>query len=174
MIAVIVVFNIKAVAKDDPLSPIQLDKGNICGIEVGYNIRELLYDGAKVTVERVMGEGDFYLKYNFNIDTCGIVSAVTDDNGDVYRVRIGPNKYETADGARVGMTLRKLKVIYPKAVLVFQFDGMDNVGSHYSFSIEKLGAFSIDASSIIKKCGDKFPNCEEYMMDLKSHNFFTY
>ncbi|MBL4602306.1 MAG: hypothetical protein JKY84_06160 [Emcibacteraceae bacterium] len=168
------IFNIKAIAQDNTLSPIQLEKGDICGIVAGINIREILYEGSKVTVERIMGEGDFYLKYNFDVENCAIVSAITDDNGDVFRVSIGPSKYVTAGGAHVGMTLRELKIIYPKAILAFQFDGMGSSGGQYSFSIDKLGVFTIDASSIMKKCGDKFPYCEDYMMGLKTVNFFTY
>lgn len=156
-----------------PFAPVQFEKGYICGLEVGHNIRELIYDGADVKVERYMVEGIFYLRYHFNIEHCGIVSVELDNDDVAFRLSTTLTEYTTKDGANVGMTLRQLKEIYPEAELMVQI-GDHEILQTYSFSIDGLGVFTIDASSIMNKCGDEYPNCEEYMHDLKSVNFFTY
>ena len=69
------ILNAVVMAQDDPLSPVQLEKGYICGIEAGYNIREFLYEGSHVTVERLMGEEEYFLKYN-NYSYCFITCSI--------------------------------------------------------------------------------------------------
>lgn len=154
-----------------PFAPVQLEKGYICGLEIGLNFRKLLQADIEAKVESFMAEGDYYLRYHLDIFECGTVSVEVDDNDNIIRLSTTLTDYSTKEGAKVGMSLRELKKIYPDAYLVFQ---IDTIGFFYSFVIDELGAFTIDASSISEQCGEDHPDCEKYMLDLKSHDFFTF
>lgn len=149
-----------------------LKKGNICDITTGTDIRELIYEGAMVTVERDMWEEVYILKYTFDIMECGKVAAYTNPSGIVFTVSTIDSDLRTKEGAYVGMTVNELLEIYPKGRLI-RHDMpylMEEFGYH--FFIEGLGSFIIHAEAILEKCNyDRFGKCMEMAKDLKSVKF---
>lgn len=159
--------------KEEVYAPVQLEKGYICGMEVGHNIRELLYDGADVTVKRTMVEGNYYLTFYINIEQCGKVEIQVDDNDIVDGLSTSLTGYTTKEGARVGMTLKEVKALYPDGQLSARF--FTDATSLYSFYLpEDQGQFDFDGTGIQEKCGKSLADCGPFLDELKSVRFFTY
>lgn len=152
----------------------ELSKGKICSLTVGSKIQDLKHLDRSATAEKVMLEGEYYLKYAFKLEGCGVVKALLEgDNATVYRLETTSTDLFTKEGAHVGMSLDKLRSIYPGGKLAFQWDGPGD--ALYSFIHPQLdGVFVFDASGIINECGSKHPNCEEYMSELRAVSFFTF
>ncbi|HPF47919.1 MAG: hypothetical protein KDF58_00440 [Alphaproteobacteria bacterium] len=175
MIYIIFLFEFfPAFSEESPLAPVQLEKGYICGIQAGENIKDQLYDGAEVTVERAMGEESYSLKYIFHIQDCGDVSATTNDAGFISRISIGQGKFMTQEGARVGDPFSRLKKLYPEGKLFLPEAYYEGPEYGYYYKIDQLGFFEFDATAIMEKCGYSMDMCLAFLDGLKSSKFVTY
>ncbi|MEZ5759185.1 MAG: hypothetical protein R3D86_13275 [Emcibacteraceae bacterium] len=163
-----------AFAEESPFAPVQLESGYICGIQAGENIKDQLFDGAEATVERVMGEESYSLKYIFHIQDCGDVSATTNDAGFISRISIGQGKFTTQEGARVGDPFSRLKELYPAGKLFLPEAYYEGPDYGYYYKIDQLGFFEFDATAIMEKCGYSMDKCLAFLDDLKSIKFVTY
>ncbi|MCP5381721.1 MAG: hypothetical protein H6912_05070 [Kordiimonadaceae bacterium] len=152
----------------------QFSKGNICDIKVGDVIGDLLNDGEKVEVVKESGEGRSYFIFNVKVLSCGFVKTYVDDHWTkIFRLESDFKKYTTSRGARVGMTLKEIKALYPDGQLSARF--FTDATSLYSFYLpEDQGQFDFDGTGIQEKCGKPFAECGRFLDELKSVRFVTY
>lgn len=150
-----------------------LSKGRIGPLKAGVHIFKLARFDMDASVKRKMFEEDFFLEYSFDLENIGVVEVLlNEDDVTVYRLATASKKVTTKSGAHVGLTLKALRDIYPNASLSVAWEGEEGF---YSFILpEYEGVFVLDANSILDKCGESYPDCENYMKDLPSVKFFTF
>ena len=156
---------------------VQYKKGFICDVKVGTPIGDVLYDGEIVQVEKRSGEGSaFYFIYNLMVLDCGIGPSKAYAGGqwmNIFRLSSDNHEYQVIGGGRIGMSLNRLKQLYPNGTL--QRPGKTTNTAAYHFYIpDDVGVFEFSGETIKSQCGDKFPNCGELINDLKATRFDTY
>ena len=151
----------------------ELSKGMIGPLRTGVHIFDLAKYDTTASVKRKQFEEDFYLEYSFNLKDIGIINVLLkDDDRTVYKLSTKSSSITTAEGARVGMTLDELKVIYPNGRLTISWDSIDAL--HGFVLPEHNGVFVFNGSKMVESCEKNVSDCETFLGSISSIEYFTY
>lgn len=165
-------------ALEEKVDHIQFFKGSICDIKVGAFIGDILHDGEIIEVEKNSELGNPYFIFNINVFECGIVRAYASDQRlEIYRLETESNKYSTSRGAKNGMTLNEISVLYPDGELLKPTKlSLAESASYFLPNDEGFFTFDTNLLTVHSKdeCLKNIPNCIQYIGHLKAHKFETY
>ena len=115
-----------------------------------------------------------YFIFDLHVLNCGVVKVYA--GGEwmaIFRLSTDNPKYQVVGGGQIGMTLGKIKKLYPSGVLHKPSEKTDTEAYHF-YIPDDVGVFEFNGEVIKSQCGDKFPNCGELINDLKATRFDTY
>jgi len=153
---------------------IQMSKGQICDVNVGRNIGELLNDGETLKVEKFSGEGEAYFVFHVPILNCGIVKVYAGDQWlKIFQLETDNKSYVTTRGARVGMTLEQLRGLYPEVDITYPKTDFKYFSLGF-FLPDDEGYFEFNAEILREKCKIDYDSCKNDFQKLTAKKFVTY